>query len=142
MTTESSELKRLFPAGEPFTDLLDELDELARRSNAWEEDDWIPVDQFYVELNRISAEACRRKGEPHHPFPTGGGPQPGHQPTAEDLEQAFGIWMVTRAKAENRDRSLPSISNDEVWAEFEDELGPYDPDEELDLGPGWAKDPA
>ncbi len=125
MTTESSELKRLVPAGEPFTDLLDELTELARRSNATD-DDWIPIDEFYVELNRISAEACRRKGEQFYPMPKGGVPPVGDDPSEDDLEDALAFWMVTTAQAENRDPSLPSYSNEEVWAEFEGEIREYE----------------
>lgn len=136
MTTESTDLTRLVPAGQPFTDLLEELDDLARRSNSTD-DDWIPIDEFYIELNRISKEACRRKGEQFHPFPKSGIPAPESDPTEEDLEDAFAFWMITKADAENRDRSLPTYSNEEVWAEFEDELGPDDPSEANDFGPGW-----
>lgn len=124
MTTESSELKRLVPAGEPFTDLLDELTELARRSNATD-DDWIPIDEFYVELNRISAEACRRKGEQFYPMPKGGIPPVGYDPSEDDLEDALAFWMVTTAQAENRAPGR-SLTTEEAFAEFEDEIREYE----------------
>ena len=125
MTTESTELRRLVPAGEPFTDLLDELQVLGRRSNS-EGDDWIPIDEFYIELNRISAEACRRMGEPFYPMPKLGIPPADYEPSEADLEEAFAFWLVVRAEAENRDRSLPRYTNEEVWAEFEDEIRAYE----------------
>ena len=140
VTTESSELKRLVPVGEPFTDLLDELAELGRRSNSTG-GDWIPIDQFYIELNRISAEACRRKGEQFYPMPQGGIPPVDYIPSDEDLEEALAFWMITKAKAANPAPGR-SYTTEEAFAEFEDEIGPYDPDEDIDLGPGWVKDSA
>ena len=134
MTTESTETARLVPPGEPFTDLLDELEELARRSNS-RGDDFIPIDEFYVELNRIDRESRRRKGETYRPFPTGGAPEPGHVPTDDDLEEAFCQWIVVKAGAENRKPAERYYTPEEILAEFPDEFGDED---DSDLGAAWG----
>lgn len=121
-------------------DLIEQLDALAARSNSTGAD-WVPIHEFYQELNRIYAEACRRLGEAPELARSRGVPGPGFEPDEEDLEDALAYWMVTKAKAENHKRGR-TYSNEEVWAEFEDEIGPYDPDEDIDLGPGWVKDSA
>lgn len=124
MTTESTKPTRILAAGEPMTDLLEDLDGLAARSNATGAD-WIPIHLFYQELNRIHAEACRRLGESPEPVRAKDLPGPDFVPDEEDLEDALAFWMVVRAKARNGKRE-PLYTNDEVWAEFEDEIRAYE----------------
>ena len=121
-------------------DLIEQLDALAARSNS-REANRLPLHEFYQELNRVYAEACRRTGDTAHTMPLSGIPDPAHEPTEDDLEEAHAFWMITMSKAENPEPGR-AYTTEEAFAEFEDEIGPYDPDEDIDLGPGWVKDSA
>ena len=125
MTTDSTEIGALVPPGEPMTDLLEALDELIERTNS-SGSDWIPIDRFYGELNRIHAEACRRLGESPMPIRAANLPEPGHSPTEDDIEGAIAYWMLTEMKAENVRRSATSVDEDEFWQEADAEAAEYE----------------
>ena len=120
MTTDSTKPVGSVAEGEPMLDLIAQLDALAARSNSTNSDR-IPVHEFYRKLNRIHAEACRRLGESPEPVRSRNVPGPNFVPDEEDFEDALAFWMVTRSKAENRKRGR-SHSNEEIRAEFEDEV--------------------
>ena len=131
MTTKSSQTARVLAEGEPATDLIEALDALLAKTRR----ERTPLDRFYEELHGIYVEVCRRIGEPE-PTQRLGSVEVQQAPEFIDdgspEEDAFDIWTVVRIMAENKVRG-PYLSNDEVWAEFEDELGPYDPDEPVDF---------
>ena len=59
----------------------------------------------------------------------GGGnvqPPPGYIDDGSPEEDAHELWCAVRIMAVNRRRDGPYLSNDEFWAEFEDELGAYE----------------
>lgn len=120
-------------------DLIDQLDALAARSNS-RDANRLPLHEFYRELNRIYAEACRRTGDTAHIMPGSGIPAPASEPTQDDREDALAFWMIAKTKAENPEPGRV-YTTEQAFAEFEDEIGPYDPDEDIDLGPGWVEGP-
>lgn len=112
------------PKGEPATDLIEALDELLAKTRR----ERTPLDRFYEELHTIYVEVCRRVGEPE-PTQRLGSVAVQQDPKFIDdgspEEDAYDIWTVVRIMAENRVRG-PYLSNDEVWAEFEDEIREYE----------------
>ena len=124
MTTKSTQTARVLAAGEPATDLIEALDELLAKTRR----ERTPLDRFYEELHDIYVEVCRRLGEPE-PTQRLGSVTVQQAPEFIDdgspEEDAFDIWTVVRGMAENRVRG-PYLSNDEVWAEFEDEIREYE----------------
>ena len=124
MTTKSTQAARVLAAGEPATDLIEALDELLAKTRR----ERTPLDRFYAELHTIYVEVCRRLGEPE-PTQRLGSVEVQQAPEFIDdgspEEDAFDIWTVVRGMAENRVRG-PYLSNDEVWAEFEDEIREYE----------------
>ena len=136
MTTESTEPQRIVAEGEPMTDLLEQLDELLAKTRR----ELTPLNEFYAKLHVIESEACRRVGEPpparprvvlNPPDPPGSG---GLDSPEEDAAE---IFFLVRRMAENPPKPTHYLTNDEFWAEFEDQIGPYDPDDQTDVGPGW-----
>ena len=121
MTTEST---RVLAEGEPATDLVEALDELLARTRR----ERPPLDQFYAELHGLYVEVCRRLGKPE-PTQRLGSVEVEQSPELIDPgspeEDAYDIWCVVRNMAENRPRG-PYFSNEEVWAEFEDEIREYE----------------
>ena len=118
--------------GEPATDLVEALDELLARTRR----ERPPLDLFYAELHEIYAEVCRRLGKPEPTERLGGGnvqKPPGYIDDGSPEEDAHELWCAVRIMAVNRCHDGPYLSNDEFWAEFEDELGAYDPDEPVDF---------
>ena len=129
MTTNAT---RRLAEGEAATDLVEALDELLAKTRR----ERPPLDRFYAELTEIYAEVCRRLGEPEPLQPLGSGSvrkPPGYIDDGSPEEDAHELWTVVRIMAENKPRGGPYLSNDEFWAEFEDELGAYDPDEPVDF---------
>ena len=124
MTTKSTRTARVLAAGEPATDLIEALDALLAKTRR----ERTPLDRFYAELHDIYVEVCRRLGEPE-PTQRLGSVEVQQAPEFIDdgspEEDAFDIWTVVRGMAENRVRG-PYLSNDEVWAEFEDEIREYE----------------
>ena len=124
MTTKSTQTARVLAAGKPATDLIEALDELLAKTRR----ERTPLDRFYEELHDIYVEVCRRLGEPE-PTQQLGSVEVQQAPEFIDdgspEEDAFDIWTVVRLMAENRVRG-PYLSNDEVWAEFEDEIREYE----------------
>lgn len=124
MTTKSTQTARVLAAGEPAADLIEALDELLAKTRR----ERTPLDRFYEELHDIYVEVCRRLGEPE-PTQRLGSVTVQQAPEFIDdgspEEDAFDIWTVVRIMAENRVRG-PYLSNDEVWAEFEDEIREYE----------------
>ena len=124
MTTKSTQTARVLAAGEPATDLIEALDELLAKTRR----ERTPLDRFYEDLHDIYVEVCRRLGEPE-PTQQLGSVEVQQAPEFIDdgspEEDAFDIWTVVRIMAENRVRG-PCLSNDEVWAEFEDEIREYE----------------
>ena len=130
MTTESTKPVGSVAEGEPMPDLIAQLDALAARTNATNADR-VPIHEFYRELNRIHAAACRRLGDSPELVRSRNVPGPDFDPDEEDFEDALAFWMVTKSKVENRKRGR-SYSNEEVWAEFEDEVRTYEEANGLD----------
>ena len=124
MTTKSTQTARVLAEGEPATDLIEALDELLAKTRR----ERTPLDRFYEELHDIYVEVCRRLGEPE-PTQQLGSVEVKQAPEFIDdgspEEDAFDIWTVVRGMAENRVRG-PYLTNDEVWAEFEDEIREYE----------------
>ena len=124
MTTKSTQTARVLAAGKPATDLIEALDELLAKTRR----ERTPLDRFYEELHDIYVEVCRRLGEPE-PTQQLGSVEVQQAPEFIDdgspEEDAFDIWTVVRGMAENRVRG-PYLTNDEVWAEFEDEIREYE----------------
>ena len=124
MTTKSTQTARVLAAGEPATDLIEALDALLAKTRR----ERTPLDRFYEELHDIYVEVCRRLGEPEPTQQLGSvvvQQAPEFIDDGSPEEDAFDIWTVVRGMAENRVRG-PYLSNDEVWAEFEDEIREYE----------------
>ena len=137
MTTESTQPQRIVAEGEPMPDLLEQLDELLLKTRR----ELTPLNEFYEKLHVIESEACRRVAEPpparprivlNPPDPPGSGRLDSPE------EDAAEIFFLVRRMAENPLKPTHYLTNDEFWAEFEDEIGPYDPDDQTDVGPGWV----
>ena len=124
MTTKSSQAARVLAEGEPATDLIEALDALLAKTRR----ERTPLDRFYEELHGIYVEVCQRLGEPE-PTQRLGSVAVQQAPELIDdgspEEDAFDIWTVVRIMAENKVRG-PYLSNEEVWAEFEDEIREYE----------------
>ena len=122
MTTDAT---RVLAEGEAATDLVEALDELLARTRR----ERPPLDLFYAELHEIYVEVCRRLSEPEPTERLGGGnvqKPPGYIDDGSPEEDAHELWCAVRIMAVNRRRDGPYLSNDEFWAEFEDELGAYE----------------
>ena len=105
---------RRLAEGEPATDLVEALDELAERAERGE----VSAQQFLEEVQRIDREVQLRKGEsPRRRYEHTQGVDPEDGSTPRQRLNLF--WSLTRAQAENS----RLISDEEVWAEFEGEIG-------------------
>ena len=125
MTTESTKPQRIVAEGEPMPDLLKQLDELLLKTRR----ELTPLNEFYAKLHVIECEVFRRLGEPsptrprvvlNPPDPPGSG---GLDSPEEDAAE---IFYAVRRTAENRPRPTRYLTNDEFWAEFEDEIKAYE----------------
>ena len=121
MTTESTKPQRIVAEGEPMPDLLEQLDELLLKTRR----ELTPLNEFYEKLHVIECEVFRRLGEPsparprvvlNPPDPPGSG---GLDSPEEDAAE---IFYAVRRTAENPPRPTRYLTNDEFWAEFEDEI--------------------
>ena len=124
MATESTEAARLLAEGEPATDLIEALDELLATTRR----ERTPLDQFYAELDRIHVEVRRRLGLPIPTQLLGNIDVPQSPDLIDDgspEEDAYDVWCVVRTLAENKPRGR-TLSNEEFWAEFEDEIEEYE----------------
>ena len=125
MTTESTKPQRIVAEGEPMPDLLEQLDELLLKTRR----ELTPLNEFYEKLHVIECEVFRRLGEPsparprvvlNPPDPPGSG---GLDSPEEDAAE---IFYAVRRTAENPPRPTRYLTNDEFWAEFEDEIKAYE----------------
>ena len=125
MPTESTRPQRIVAKGEPMPDLLEQLDELLLKTRR----ELTPLNEFYAKLHVIESEVFRRLGEPsparprvvlNPPDPPGSG---GLDSPEEDAAE---IFYAVRRTAENRPRPTRYLTNDEFWAEFEDEIKAYE----------------
>ena len=111
MTTDAA---RRLAEGKPATDLVEALDELAERAQRGE----VSAQHFLEEVQLIDLEVQLRKGEsPRRRYEHAQGIDPEDGSTPRQRLNLF--WNLTRAQAENG----RLISDGEVWAEFEDEIG-------------------
>ena len=128
MTTEAARSLEMLAEGEPATEQVEALDALWLRHHRGELGD----DEFLNEIYLIEAIVQQRLGRPQR---RGYVPVPEEEelPDAEPpREQRLGyFWHLTRKMALNAKVEL--ISNEEVWAEFEDEIREYE--EAHGLGP-------
>ena len=134
MATESTEAARLLAEGEPATDLIEALDELLATTRR----ERTPLDQFYAELDRIHEEIRRRLGLPIPAQPLDSIDvlqSPDLIDDGSPEEDAYDVWCVVRALAENKPRSR-TLSNEEFWAEFEDEIEEYEAASRLESAGG------
>ena len=114
MATESTEAARLLAEGEPATDLIEALDELAERAERRE----VSEQEFLEEVWRIDeALQLRKGGTPTRRYEHAPGYDPDEGTTPRQRLNLF--WELTRVQAING-RLIP---DDEIWAEFKDELG-------------------
>ena len=106
-------------------DLLKQLDELLLKTRR----ELTPLNEFYAKLHVIECEVFRRLGEPsparprvvlNPPDPPGSG---GLDSPEEDAAE---IFYAVRRTAENPPRPTRYLTNDEFWAEFEDEIKAYE----------------
>ena len=134
MATESTEAARLLAEGEPATDLIEALDELLATTRR----ERTPLDQFYAELGRIHGEVRHRLGLPIPTQLLGSIEVPQSLDLIDDgspEEDAYDIWCVVRTLAENKPRGR-TLSNEEFWAEFEDEIEEYETASRLESAGG------
>ena len=110
----ATEATRVPAEGEPATDLVEALDELAERAQRGE----VSAQQFLEEVQLIDLEVQLRRGEsPRRRYEHTQGIDPEDGSTPRQRLNLF--WSLTRAQAENG----RLISDEKVWAEFEDEIG-------------------
>ena len=121
----ATDATRVLAEGEPATDLVEALDELLARTRRKRP----PLDRFYAELHEIYAEVCRRLGKPEPTERLGSGnvqKPPGYIDDGSPEEDAHELWCAVRIMAVNRRHDGPYLSNDEFWAEFEEEIRAYE----------------
>ena len=103
--------------GEPATDLVEALDELAGRAQRGE----VSAQQFLEEVQRIDREVQLRRGKsPRRRYEHTQGVDAEDGSTSRQRLNLF--WSLTRAQAENG----RLVSDEEVWAELEGEIGAHE----------------